>query len=98
MIGLGHVLHLTNTKSVDISKLCGVTPQTINKWVQSIKPIPEKYSPLLENKFNVPFSLLRKEMTPYDRLVIDVLLNKDSINPRKLGILTSDLIGLLRNR
>lgn len=98
MIGLGHVLHLTNTKAIVVAEQCGVSPQTVNKWVQAIKPLPPKYSTLLERMFNVPYNLLRKEVTAYDRLIIDVLLNQDNIDPNKLGVLTSDLITYLRNK
>lgn len=96
MIGLGHVLHLTNTKATEISELCGVSPQTVNKWIQSIKPLPPKYSAILEAKFNIPFSLLYREVTTYDRIIIDVLLHKKDVEPHKLGKLTSDLLAYLR--
>ncbi|MBC2579962.1 helix-turn-helix domain-containing protein [Clostridium sp. DJ247] len=78
MIGLEYVLHLYKVQHSDLAEELGIAKQNINRWIKGTRKIPEKYLPVLSERFNIPAEMLQKELQEKDQVIIqsDKVINE----------------------
>jgi transcriptional regulator with XRE-family HTH domain len=70
VIGLEYIRKQAGMSLADISEILGVSRQFISKWEKGEKKIPQKYLPVLADKFNTFEEYLQKELSDLDKIQI----------------------------
>lgn len=73
MIGLEYILELYGVQHKDLAEELGIRKQNINMWMKGKKNIPQKYLPVLAEKYRMPVEYFQKELTDIDKRNIDLL-------------------------
>ena len=73
MIGLEYILELYGVQHKDLAEELGIRKQNINMWMKEKKNIPQKYLPVLAEKYRMPVEYFQKELTDIDKRNIDLL-------------------------
>ena len=72
MIGLEYILELYRVQHKDLAEELGIRKQNINMWIKGKKKIPQKYLPILAEKYGMPVEYFQKELTDIDKRRIDL--------------------------
>ena len=78
MIGLEYVLEKKDITKKEVANAIGCYPQQINDWIRGRRKIPEKRLKELEQKLNVPSTMLHKTIDDKDKVKLLSLIKKDA--------------------
>lgn len=70
MRGLEFAMKIRKVSQTNIATVLNVTPQTVHKWVNQVRPIPEKYKEVLGGMLDINPTFLEQELSPQDMVFI----------------------------
>lgn len=79
MIGFEYILSLYGVSQIELAKEFHITKQNINKWIKIKRKIPNKYLPILSERFKIPEEYFQKELDTIDKLKIQTIKLKNEI-------------------
>lgn len=70
MYGLEFAMKIRKVSQTNIATVLDVTPQTVYKWVNQVRKIPDKYKATLGNLLDLNPTFLEQELSPQDMVYL----------------------------